>query len=114
MRGKTRLSDEEYEAQEKQKVIDKSIYVEVPSFMSARGITWKKISGYFEGISDVSLLLCAIFAVIQPFSPYLLYNWEVALFACFVVFGISHFLANSFNFQETSGIVEQKRRKNER
>jgi hypothetical protein len=107
---KPRISDEEYEKQYEKKRIEKSIYVKLPLLLSARGITWLTLSGYFELISDASLLICAIFAVIQPFSPFILYNWEVALFATFVTFGISHMLANSFDYQEKSGIIKEKRR----
>lgn len=109
MTKKPRISDEEYEKQYEKKKIEKSVYVDLPLILKARGITWLKLSGYFEGISDASLLICAIFAVIQPFSPFVLYNWEVALFATFVTFGISHMLANSFDYQEKSGIIKKKR-----
>lgn len=110
MTRKPRISDEEYEKSYEKKRIEKSIYVKLPLLLSARGITWLKLSGYFEGISDGSLLLCGILAVIQPISPFVMYNYEVALFATFVTFGISHFLANSFDYQEKSGIIREKRR----
>jgi len=107
---KYELSDEEYQKHYEREKIRKAVYLELPSFLKARGITWLKLSGYFAGISDGSLLICAILAVIQPISPFNLYNWELALFAVFATFGISHFLANSFDYQEKSGIIREKRR----
>lgn len=110
MKKEERMSDEEYEKHYERKIIEKSIYVEIPFFLCERGITWLKMSGYFEVTSDACLLFCAICAVIQPYLSYGLYYAELGLFLTFILTGILHMLANSFDYQEKSGIIKEKKR----